>query len=295
MTNRHRARGFLFIFFIIGLNFLSISKDNLNNKQNLSKHNNPIKCIIFDVGDTLFKVNTWGIAKQIGLKDFFIYNYWDKQNPRQIQAIIFKILTKIKPYPPNHIHCYNHNLEIPLIMCQWLSGKTTSAQIYSQVKPYIQKLNNEGFFRNKRERRLVENTINAMFNPSILAKNMVPLPQAEKLLRDLKPQNYNLFILSNWDQESFKQLQHRGKNKIFSYFHPNNIIISGDIGINKPNPQAYKFLLKKFKYKAHECVYIDDDINNISTAKKLGMNAILIKDFNYKEVRKELRKLNIMV
>lgn len=48
----------------------------------------------------------------------------------------------------------------------------------------------------------------------------------------------------------------------------------------KPEPQIYQLLLQKHQLKASECLFIDDNSDNVAVAMKLGMQGII---FEYPE------------
>ena len=56
------------------------------------------------------------------------------------------------------------------------------------------------------------------------------------------------------------------------------IVVSCDVGMRKPNPKIYKLILKKLKLKPSETIFIDNQKWNINPAKKLKMQTILFKD-----------------
>ncbi len=89
----------------------------------------------------------------------------------------------------------------------------------------------------------------------------------------LKKLGYKIGVLS--DQWHLSKEAHIPK-KFYKIF--NSLVISCEVGIRKPNPKIYKFLLKKLKLSAKQVLFIDDQKWNIEPAKKLGMKTILFKD-----------------
>ena len=67
------------------------------------------------------------------------------------------------------------------------------------------------------------------------------------------------------------------------------VVVSCDVGIRKPNPKIYKMILKKLKLKGKSCIFIDNQKWNLIPAKKLGMKTILFKD--NKQADEKLKKL----
>ncbi|MDZ7798178.1 MAG: HAD-IA family hydrolase [Patescibacteria group bacterium] len=111
-----------------------------------------------------------------------------------------------------------------------------------------------------------------------------------KLIKKLK-NNYVLGLLNNegreWDNYSFQ------KNSFYSLFDIH--LASYHFGVAKPKERIYKILIKKLKkynIKPEETVYIDDYLENLKSAKKLGFVTIHYKSYN--ELYKSLKKLQII-
>ena len=90
------------------------------------------------------------------------------------------------------------------------------------------------------------------------------------ILRKLKQLGYPLYGLSNWSAETFPLV--REKHTYFDLF--DDIIISGEVKLIKPDPQIFRFMLNKFKLEAQACLFIDDSMANIKTANELGFATI---------------------
>jgi len=70
------------------------------------------------------------------------------------------------------------------------------------------------------------------------------------------------------------------KFKVFDDF--DYIFNSAEIGLSKPNPNFFKYVLKKLKTKSKKCLFVDNNSKNVEVAKNLGFNTILFvtnKDF----------------
>ncbi|PIR04638.1 MAG: hypothetical protein COV57_03370 [Candidatus Liptonbacteria bacterium CG11_big_fil_rev_8_21_14_0_20_35_14] len=64
------------------------------------------------------------------------------------------------------------------------------------------------------------------------------------------------------------------------------VIISAEVGINKPDPKIYSLALDKIKSNPEESIFIDDLEKNLEPAKKLGIATILYE--NPKQLEKNL-------
>ncbi len=53
------------------------------------------------------------------------------------------------------------------------------------------------------------------------------------------------------------------------------LIISAEEGIAKPDPQLYKLALERLGVDAHRTLFVDDIPENVSAAKEIGLNALL--------------------
>ena len=90
---------------------------------------------------------------------------------------------------------------------------------------------------------------------------------------------YHLHIISN----GFREVQYiKLKNsKIVHFFK--EIVLSEDVGVNKPNPEIFHYLLKRLKAKPGQTVMIGDNIEaDIKGAAAVGITQIL---FNPKKIR----------
>ncbi|MGX9985491.1 HAD family hydrolase [Soonwooa purpurea] len=111
------------------------------------------------------------------------------------------------------------------------------------------------------------------------------IPQNVAVLRQLDGK-YPLYGLTNWSSETFPYaLENYDFFKIFN----GKIVVSGDEKLIKPDPKIYQVLLKRYNLKAEESVFIDDNIQNIETAKDLGFATIHVKQET--DLGQELRNL----
>jgi len=81
---------------------------------------------------------------------------------------------------------------------------------------------------------------------------------------------YRMGLLSNFSDE----LRYRIDNvwKLGEVF--DEIIISCEVGLVKPDPRLFNLMLERLGVKADETVFVDDRIKNIEGAKKLGFHTV---------------------
>ncbi|MEM4326849.1 MAG: HAD-IA family hydrolase [Candidatus Diapherotrites archaeon] len=94
-----------------------------------------------------------------------------------------------------------------------------------------------------------------------------------ELCKKLK-KNYDIYCLSNSNDLQAKAYKKIGFYKIFK-----KTFLSNEIGKVKPKPTAFKIVLEKTNNKAKDCLFVDDSLKNILTAKLLGFKTIKFKNF----------------
>jgi 2-haloacid dehalogenase len=95
-------------------------------------------------------------------------------------------------------------------------------------------------------------------------------PQSVAILERLYRAGYPLYALSNWSEEKFRIVRQR--YDFLNWF--DEIVISGEAGLAKPDPEIFRHFLKKIHREAQECLFIDDAAMNIAVAKDLGFQTL---------------------
>ncbi|MDO8552668.1 MAG: HAD-IA family hydrolase [bacterium] len=74
---------------------------------------------------------------------------------------------------------------------------------------------------------------------------------------------------------------------------PDALVLSGEIGYQKPHKEAFRVLFEKLELRPEEVVFIDDSAENLAKANEIGYVPILFKD--NEQVKGELQKLGIVL
>ena len=107
------------------------------------------------------------------------------------------------------------------------------------------------------------------------------LPGSIDLLKELKGRGYGIYGLTNWSSE---KIGYAFEN--YSFFKLfDGIVVSGEEKVAKPDPRIYRILLDRYGLAAGECVFIDDNQDNVNAAKALGINAIRFDDIDNARAR----------
>ncbi len=285
--------GILGVILTLGIRFYPQLRKSAQNKEF-----NGYKAVIYDLNGVLVKINKMGIAQEIGFKDTMFYYLLDCKDKADVQRRLFETLATLDGYENSpHTPCGESGEPMPKIMCRWMNGDMKDPQQeLVRINQKIEQLKQEGFFKNNREHRVIKNTINTMFHPSQLNKHRKPIKPMLKIVQEITDHGTcKQCVLSNWDEPSFKDfLTTKTGKALTDVIAEKDIVISAQIKCNKPHPDAFGHVMDCNGLAACECIFIDDQLENVEAARKLGMVGIQVKDNNYKEVKKELKKLNVL-
>jgi 2-haloacid dehalogenase len=114
------------------------------------------------------------------------------------------------------------------------------------------------------------------------------IPGTVDVLADLRAAGVRLVALSNWSAEMFPIARERFD--FLAWFE--GIVISGDVGVNKPDRLIFDHLAEQFGIEPTAALFIDDSPANIEAAKALGYSAIRFTDAT--ALRRELVRLELL-
>jgi epoxide hydrolase-like predicted phosphatase len=185
-----------------------------------------------------------------------------------IKAVIFDFGRVISAAKPRELfHRYEDELglnrdTINRLMFesdQWrlaLIGKMTMAEFWQAIGPSLN-LDSAAAVTQFQRRYYEDEKINTEILP---------------LLQELHS-CYRLAILSNHPPGLMAWLADWEIDRLFAV-----VFCSGDEGIAKPDPQAYRITLERLGAKADEAVFIDDTPGHVQAARALGLHGLLFSD-----------------
>jgi FMN phosphatase YigB (HAD superfamily) len=92
--------------------------------------------------------------------------------------------------------------------------------------------------------------------------------------RELKSREYRIACLSNGSHEwTLQVINDHDLGELF-----NEIVLSGDLGIVKPDPEIYEYTLKKLGISAAEAIFVDDRKVNVEAGKACGIRSLVFTD-----------------
>ena len=239
--------------------------------------------VIFDIGGVLIQHRTspLSVLKKIGFCGMLAYllkfNFL-----RSLRSRLFETLNQLDSVVKNDFGATDDKGKLlPGILCDWMTGHKTSAQVGKQLYTFIK--NNNKFFHNNAEKNVIAKIGKMLADPKEMIESTFPLKAGLDFARECKRRGYRLFILSNWDKETF-QLAQEKYPEIFELFDEQHMVISGNVGFAKPHPEIYQYMLAKHNLDPKTCIFFDDQLVNTKRAEEFGIASITCKKFTYQQM-----------
>lgn len=100
------------------------------------------------------------------------------------------------------------------------------------------------------------------------------IPGTSALLEDLAAAGAPLYALSNWPADTFWVAREWFPAlRVFT-----DVVVSGEVGLAKPDPRIYRLALDRFGRAAGDCVFVDDRADNVAAARAEGIGAVRFTD-----------------
>ncbi len=102
-------------------------------------------------------------------------------------------------------------------------------------------------------------------------------PEVIAIARRLREQGQRVVILSNTNRLhcSFWPSQYPEVQQ-----NVDKLYLSQDLGMRKPEPEIYRYVLEQEGVEASDAVFFDDNADNIAGAEAVGLECILVTDKN---------------
>lgn len=142
------------------------------------------------------------------------------------------------------------------------TGRISKAEFLSEIKGYLNSSISDDD---------VINSWNAMLIDF--------MPDALKCLKTLNG-DYRIFLLSNTNEIHIKEVKSRVGKVFYSEFCQlfEQVYFSYDLGLRKPNIEAFTYILSEKDLDPSETLFIDDSPQHIDGALQAGLKAYHLKD-----------------
>jgi 2-haloacid dehalogenase len=115
-----------------------------------------------------------------------------------------------------------------------------------------------------------------------------PIAGTVEILGELRTRRVALYGLTNFSAETYPLAVRRFD--FLRWFR--GVLVSGEVGMIKPDPEIYRLLCERFAILPADAVYIDDNERNAAAATALGMHGIHFTD--PAALRRELAALGLL-
>jgi 2-haloacid dehalogenase len=115
-----------------------------------------------------------------------------------------------------------------------------------------------------------------------------PIEGTVAILSEVREAGLRVYALTNWSAETFPRA--RALFPFLGWFE--GIVVSGDEGIRKPDPEIWRRTIARFGLDPATTVYIDDMPRNVEVATELGFQAIRFED--PEQLRARLVRLGVL-
>jgi len=106
-------------------------------------------------------------------------------------------------------------------------------------------------------------------------KVWIPFDHVMEELTRLSKEGYRLGVISNWDKTAVPLLDLHGLTPLFE-----NIIISSEVGFEKPDTEIFKIALDRASVSVEDCLYVGDNYYDDGIgSRKAGMDFVIINSF----------------
>lgn len=117
---------------------------------------------------------------------------------------------------------------------------------------------------------------------SVIRSSVVPNLGTFEIIKELKKQGYQTALLSDINEYQARYLRNLG---LYDPFDP--VLLSYQTGFEKPTPEAFQNLIKELGKEPSHIVFIDDRVENVEGASKVGIDGIHFK--NADDLKSELK------
>lgn len=259
------------------------------------------KAILWDLGDTLFTHNSFCVAQHIGwgtaLKFYIRHPF---SNSTLAKNTLWKVLAQDVTFDKLDSGALDPwGKKMPSIEIAWLDGIIHNQEMLERAL-YLSEIYTE--YESSALKDFVQQLIRWKYSNNF-APCMSRIKPAVDLLHKVAAQRdhngnklHELFIISNYAPEPFHQLYTNPANKeeVFNYFPKKNIFVSGIYHDSKPRASFFRTVLQAGKLNPQDTILIDDQPENIKTAKSLGITGILWDKNNPGEAYRALEKAGVI-
>ncbi|GAA1986075.1 HAD family phosphatase [Isoptericola halotolerans] len=101
-----------------------------------------------------------------------------------------------------------------------------------------------------------------------------PVAGSAELVAELAAAGVRLYGLTNWAADTF----HHAAPAAPAIDLLRDVVVSGRVGLAKPDPAIFRLALDRFGVEAARTVFVDDTLHNVEAARAVGLHAVHFTD-----------------
>ncbi|MDQ5890555.1 MAG: putative hydrolase of the superfamily [Candidatus Dependentiae bacterium] len=232
-----------------------------------------IRSVIFDIHNVLVSNDASACFSRYLAEKAKIDPRIDTMWSGDVRTVLYGLLTKYCPlcdykmctqYPINDPACHMRKaIDAGQITYEgYKVAMTYMLTHYVQCEPKV--------------RIVLDHAVDFFSRPEMMMQSMKPLKVGVQLFHHIvkKFGRSNVFLLSNFPLEAFSIFKVAFAD-IYDSIPEQNAVVAGHIGIAKPDPKIFEAMIKRVGGEPSTMVLIDDQMNNIVSARGVGMQALL--------------------
>jgi FMN phosphatase YigB (HAD superfamily) len=173
---------------------------------------------------------------------------------------------------------------------KWFLGEISSNDVLQAINSNIDLPQYISFFEDTDERDFIKYECHSFLILNTAVENTHIIPEGLEFVKQCKTQGIKMGIISNWEKPSFELIRAKFP-ELFNFFDEQATIIPAKAGCTKPSPFIYELSLKAVNREAASCIFIDDNMSNVTAAQKYGIPSILHK--NWDETKQAIKALGL--
>ena len=203
--------------------------------------------------------------------------------PNTPRAVIFDLGNVVMPWSPRRLYA---ELMPDVELLDWFTSEVVTVAVNEEMdrgRPHTEVLGEVALAHPE-----YAELIWAFWDrwPETLAD---PIAGTVAIIDELGAAGVPRYALSNFATATFDRIVDDPR---FAVLHRlDGWLLSGEVGVIKPEPEIYAIACERFGVKPAEAVFIDDRADNVEAAQRFGLTAIRFTDAQ--QLRDELRALGL--
>lgn len=99
-------------------------------------------------------------------------------------------------------------------------------------------------------------------------------PYAREWILALRSRDLKVFCLSNWSEKVYTDCC----GELGFLELTDGYILSWRVKTAKPEPEIYEILLNRYRLQVDECIFVDDNPENVRVAESMGIHGVVFRD-----------------